>query len=105
MDSRLLFRDKAITDRNVLSHGCDVKDTCIVTHVNDVFISQQAVEVQYVLGWGGVYDMFTARPPRLLGSCYTTSGFDVYSTSARLGSLFSIVAPVEFFATVAKYFT
>ena len=105
MDYQLQFRDKSITDRKVLSHGCDVKDTCIVTHVNDIFISQQAVEVQYVLGRGGVYDMFTARPNWLLGSCYTTSGFDVYSTSARLGSLFSIVAPVEFFATVAKYFT
>ena len=82
MDSRLLFRvewfrDKAIEDRNVLSHRCDVKDTCIVTRVNDVFKSQQAVEVQSVLRWG-VYDMFTARPPRLLSSCHTTSKFDVY---------------------------
>ena len=41
VDSRMLFREKTITDRNVLSQGCDVKDTCIVTRVNDVFKSQQ----------------------------------------------------------------
>ena len=87
----------------MLSHRCDVKDTCIVTRVNDVFKSQQAIEVQSVLGWGGVYDMFTARPPRLLSFVTLLLGLTyIYSTSARLGSLFSLAALVEFFATAAK---
>ena len=88
MDSRLLFRvewfrDKAIEDRNVVSHRCDVKDTCIVARVNDVFKSQQAVEVQSVLGWGGGGVGWGLRYVHCATSeavefCHTTSGFDVY---------------------------
>ena len=52
MDFRLLFtvewfRDKAIEDRNVLSHRCDVKDTCIVTRVNAEYSVQCVIVAQH----------------------------------------------------------